>query len=139
IGAYTGREILDTLEVIAHERYEELLKKRGVLNEAFVDYRTRAALRTAADGKTVVVTETEETETTLVVAPDVTTNPPSVEDDTSNPVVTTTDERTAQVSGAALKMKRVIDRRPDAPEITIPLLRMTTVESKFSLADITDT
>ena len=57
-GAYTGIEILDTLEVVAHERYEELLKKAGVLNEAFVDYRTRAALRLNAQGEQVVVTET---------------------------------------------------------------------------------
>jgi len=53
-GAYTGIEILDTLEVVAHERYEELLKKAGVLNEAFVDYRTRAALRINAKGQQVV-------------------------------------------------------------------------------------
>src|SRR6202008_3681875 len=57
-GSYTGIEILDTLEVVAHERYEDLLKRAGVLNEAFIDYRTRAALRTAADGTKSVVTET---------------------------------------------------------------------------------
>ena len=38
-GAYTDIEILDTLEVVAHERYEELLKKAGVLNESFIDQR----------------------------------------------------------------------------------------------------
>src|SRR5205085_4103124 len=43
-GKYTGIEILDTLEVVAHERYEDLLKKAGVLNQAFIDYRTWAAL-----------------------------------------------------------------------------------------------
>ena len=30
-GTYTGIEILDTLEVVAHERYEELLKKAGLI------------------------------------------------------------------------------------------------------------
>jgi type III restriction enzyme len=44
-GAYTGIEILDTLAVVAHERYEDLLKKYGVLNQAIIDYRTRAALQ----------------------------------------------------------------------------------------------
>ena len=44
-GKYTGIEILDTVEVVAHERYSELLKKAGVLNQAFVDYRTRSVLR----------------------------------------------------------------------------------------------
>lgn len=37
-----------------------LLKKHGVLNEAFIDYRTRAALRANAQGQQVVVTETIE-------------------------------------------------------------------------------
>ena len=39
---------------------------------------------------------------------------------------------------AVVKMKREIARRPDAPAIAIPLLRMTAVESSFSVADITD-
>ncbi len=32
-GAYTDIEILDTLEVLGHERYEQLLAKAGALNE----------------------------------------------------------------------------------------------------------
>jgi len=36
-GKYQGVEMLDTLEVLAHERYEDLLAKRGVLAEQFVD------------------------------------------------------------------------------------------------------
>lgn len=36
---YTGLEILDGLEVLGHEKYEELLRKVGVLNERFVDVR----------------------------------------------------------------------------------------------------
>jgi type III restriction enzyme len=50
-GQYTEIEILDTLEVIALERYQDLLKKAGVLNEAFVDYRTQEVLRTNAQGR----------------------------------------------------------------------------------------
>ena len=30
-GTYTGTEILDTLEAVAHERYEELLPSQGVM------------------------------------------------------------------------------------------------------------
>src|SRR6185436_15236403 len=44
-GHYTEVEILDTLEVLGHERYEDLLKKAGVFNEQFIDRRTRAVLR----------------------------------------------------------------------------------------------
>jgi len=39
-GRYTDVEILDTLEVLGHERYEDLLRKAGVLNEQFIDRRT---------------------------------------------------------------------------------------------------
>ena len=137
-GTYTGIEILDTLEVVAHERYEDLLKKAGVLNEAFVDFRTRAALRLNAQGKQVVVTETVMATTTPILAAGG-GEPPMVADAESNPVVTTVERRTAQVGDAVLQMKRPIARRGDAPAIVIPVLRMSAVESAFTLADITDT
>jgi hypothetical protein len=53
-------------------------------------------------------------------------------------VVTSVQDRTAQASQAVLKMKREILPRPDAPAISIPVLRMSAVTSNFSLADITD-
>jgi type III restriction enzyme len=136
-GSYTEVEILDTLEVVAHERYEDLLKKAGVLNKAFIDYRTRAALRTNAQGETVVVSETVEAGAEPVVGEDGATATPV--DGQPAPVVTGVEERTAQASQAALKMKKEIARRADAPNIVIPVVRMTTVESSFSLADITET
>lgn len=135
-GSYTGIEILDTLEVVAHERYEDLLKKAGVLNEAFIDYRTRAALRLNAQGQQVAVTETVTTSAPVILAPPDDETP--VADDEPAPVVTTVEQRTAQVSGAAVKMKQPIARRPDTPRIIIPILRMSAVESAFTLADITD-
>ena len=137
-GAYTGIEILDTLEVVAHERYEELLKKAGVLNEAFVDYRTRAALRTNAQGQQVVVSETVMATATPIVSTDGTAAP-VVADAEPNPVVTTVEQRLGQVGDAVLQMKRPIARRDDAPAILIPVLRMSAVDSAFTLADITDT
>jgi type III restriction enzyme len=136
-GAYTGIEILDTLEVVAHERYEELLKKAGVLNEAFVDYRTRAALRINAQGQQVVSETVMATTAPIVSAAGAA--PPLVADAEATPVVTTVEERTAQVGEAVLQMRQPIARRPDAPAIRIPVLRMSAVESAFSLADITDT
>jgi len=137
-GAYTGIEILDTLEVVAHERYEELLKKAGVLNEAFIDYRTRAAFRLNARGQQVVVTESVLATTAPIVGP-VGEAPPLVLDAETSPVVTSVEQRAAQAGDAALKLKRQIVRRPDAPPIVVPVLRMSTVDSSFTLADITDT
>jgi type III restriction enzyme len=137
-GSYTGIEILDTLEVVAHERYEDLLKKAGVLSEAFIDFRTRAALRINAQGQQVVVTETVEAGLPPVI-PGGADAPPLVLAGSSAAAVTSVQERTAQVNDAALKLKRAIPRRADAPTILIPLLRMTTVQCSFSLADITST
>lgn len=59
-GAYTGIEILDTLEVVAHERYAELLKRHAAINQAFVDLRTHLEVRRNAQGEDVLVTTTEE-------------------------------------------------------------------------------
>ncbi len=137
-GSYTGIEILDTLEVVAHERYEDLLKKAGVLNEAFVDYRTRAVLRLNSLGQQVVVSETVTSSVAPVVASEG-GQPPTVYDFEAHPVVTTVDNRIGEVGAAILTLKQVIAPRPDAPLIAIPLLRMSAVASPFTLADITDT
>lgn len=139
-GEYTGIEILDTLEVVAHERYEDLLKKAGVLNEAFIDYRTWSALRINAQGETVAVTETVESGAVPVIAVDGAGEPgPAPADGTGVTVVTSAEERSAQVGQAAAKMKQTITRNAGAPVIQVPILRMSAVQSRFSLADITDT
>ena len=137
-GKYTDVEILDTLEVVAHERYEDLLKKAGVLNQAFVDFRTRSVLRMNAQGQMVARTETVTATDKPGVVID-TTEETLISDDQSTSVVTTVEERAMQVGDAAVKMKRSIERRPDAPEIRIPVLRMSALRSAFTLADITNT
>lgn len=49
-GAYTGEEMLDTVEVLAHEKYEALLKKSNTLNQRMIDHRILTEIRTASDG-----------------------------------------------------------------------------------------
>ncbi|MCX4675556.1 DEAD/DEAH box helicase family protein [Streptomyces sp. NBC_01433] len=68
-GAYTNVEILDTLEVLAHEKYGELLEKRKVLNEAFIDYGTFAEVRRLADGSSVVRQKTVESDSDVIGLP----------------------------------------------------------------------
>lgn len=134
-GAYTGVEILDTLEVVAHERYEDLLKKAGVLNQSFVDYRTWAALRVNAQGKGVVVTETADGGATSVVLGG---EPNESDQGPAAPGLIPAEDRAGQVSAAATRLKHEVARRPDIPPIRVPILKMTTVKNHFSLADITD-
>ncbi len=52
-GEYTGVEMLDTVEVLAHERYEALLAKRQVLNEKFIDHAVLTEIRRTAEGNLV--------------------------------------------------------------------------------------
>ena len=138
-GQYTGIEILDTLEVVAHERYEDLLKKAGVLNQAFVDYRTWAALRTNVYGQTVAVTETTESGPVPIFLPEEGSAVSSPNGNYSTPLVTTAEHRVVEATEAAVKLKQAVLRRDDAPAIIVPVLRMSAVKSSFSLADITDT
>jgi type III restriction enzyme len=123
-GTYTGIELLDTLEVVAHERYEDLLKKAGVLSQAFVDYRTRAVLRTNAQGEQVVATETTESTPPPLLPTDGIT--PTVPAPTGTPplVVTPVEERRAKADAAAVKLRQPIPRRSDVSAIHVPLLRV---------------
>lgn len=138
-GKYTGMQILDTLEVVAHESYQALLKKAGVLNEAFVDHRTRAVLKINAQGNQVVVTETTSAAAQPSISPSEDAPPAEAVDNDSKPVVTTVEARTKEVTESSVKLKQPVGRRPGAPKIRIPILRMSVVESSFTLADITDT
>src|SRR5207244_1070527 len=99
----------------------------------FVDYRTWAALRTNAAGQTVAVTQTVTSAVSPVVLPDETNNPPASIDLPPGPLVMAVGEREVQTVGAAKNLSVTIERRGDAPVILVPLLRMSTVRSRFSL------
>jgi type III restriction enzyme len=141
-GAYTGIEMLDTLEVLAHERYEELLKRANVLNEQFVDHRTRAFLRRNSAGEMVSVTESSPVEAP-VVEPVAGTLTPTPEASTGagggDLVLFSLEERVSRVETEDTDdSERNYLPEPDMPVIELPRLVMTSVESPFSLADITD-
>lgn len=53
-GEYTGIQMLDTVEVLAHERYQELLDKRQALNEKFIDHAVWVEAHKTATGETVI-------------------------------------------------------------------------------------
>jgi type III restriction enzyme len=141
-GAYTGIEILDSLEVLGHERYEDLLKKAGVLNEKFVDRRTRAVLRRNAQGQMVPQLTTTTVSAPVVVAPEA-PDPEQpgltqVSAPTGQPMVSSVEDHIAQANETLTALKVELPPRPDLPTLKVPRLRMTPVQSEFSLADITD-
>lgn len=55
-GAYTGVELLDTVEVISHERYAELLRKADVLLEGLTESRAELVLTPLGAPDTLAVT-----------------------------------------------------------------------------------
>lgn len=144
-GKHTGIELLDTVEVVAHEKYADLLKKANVLNEQFVDRRTRAVLRQNAQGEVVVVSETENV-ATPVIGTDV---DPTAQEDTDiaqaaasigAAAVESVEDRkkTAATETADLSLVQEFAPREGMPVMEVPILRMTKVEARFSLADIVD-
>lgn len=143
-GQRTDIEMLDTLEVLAHERYQDLLKAKGVLNESFVDHRTRAVLRRNSAGDTVVATETVEVSTE--VATDLEADANTEISDTTRahhdhrPAVSSVEGRTTSASAAAddLVLFQEFGPNTSLPSISVPRLTMTKVEAPFSLADITN-
>ena len=54
--------MLDSLEVIAHDKYDQLLKKKGIIDQEFVDWRTRLLVHTDTLGDESVSVETTETD-----------------------------------------------------------------------------
>lgn len=149
--AYQGVEMLDTLEVLAHERYEDLLAKRGLLAEQFVDYVTRSVLRDDAHGRPVVVRETEEITTRLDTSPTVNQQAPDGDGsgaaaqsnlpiDTSpgsrpSPTLTSTAERFAASSLEAALAEPVLEARRS---LRIPRVRVVPRTVAFRLSDIHD-
>ena len=149
-GKYQGVEMLDTLEVLAHERYEDLLAKRGVLAEQFVDYITRSFLRANAAGEPVVVRETEEITTGLGDKPTA-SNPAVAAGDADpqvmpggpsgspqpgpTPTLTSSDERLAAGEAEeALATPTLAPRRV----IRVPRVRVVPRPVVFRLSDVHD-
>jgi hypothetical protein len=129
-----------TLEVLGHERYEDLLRKAGVLNEQFIDRRTRAVLRRNGEGQLVATTETTDVSVPVI---DVEGEPGGAAAAVTDAggqatAVESVEEHTARAEKQLAGLQVELARRPDVPTIAIPRLKMTPIKSEFSLADITD-
>ena len=144
-GRYTGVEFLDTLEVLAHESYDKLLKARRVFQETFIDHRTHAVVSTDRKGNAVVRSETAEVglQDGAAAAGTAAVGLPggAVETETETPTgaaVATLEGRTAKGASSVRVLRAELRARDDVAPILVPRLRMTTIRSRFSLADLTD-
>lgn len=132
-GEYTGSEVLDTLEVLGHESYKKLLERAGVINEAFIDRRTRAVLKKNAAGDLVPTLETTEAAATVEIGGGEGT--PVVP---GQPVIESVEGQAKKGEEQLAQLKEQLLPRADAQRIQVPILKMTAPTSDFSLADITD-
>ena len=134
-GRYTGVEFLDTLEVLAHESYDKLLKARRVFQETFIDHRTHAVVSTDLKGNEVVRSETTEVglQDGIAEAGTAAAGLPGGGVDTA-----TVEGRTAKGASSVRVLRAELRARDDVDPILVPRLRMTTIRSRFSLADLTD-
>ncbi|MEJ7567439.1 MAG: DEAD/DEAH box helicase family protein [Gaiellaceae bacterium] len=130
-GKYTGIEILDTLEVIAHERYGELLQRHNVINQAFIDLRTHIEVRRNALGQNVLITQTEEVEAPVATADD----GGAAATGAGGVVLASVEERTEQATKEAAAAAE-LTARPDLPALFLPVVVTEKIAVEFSLADL---
>lgn len=136
-GAYTGIELLDTVEVLSHERYKTLLRDAGVLIEGLVPKRTET-LTTAATGlPTTTVTPTD-----VAVGGDTISTPsPGGLFDTSTtgaaPVIGTAEigERISQAKAEAQATTQPVVARSDIA-VELPYVTVRHGKRSFALSDI---
>jgi type III restriction enzyme len=152
-GKYTGTELLDTLEVVAHERYEELLKRAKVLKGKVIDWRTAEAESKAAQAALPVPGQvpggTEAVSPTVVSPSPGTTEAGELEmliqgarqaEPVGDPDVitaTTVQSRTDQVQAEALRVSQ-LGPNPELLPVHVPVLETVPVAAQFSLVDVTD-
>lgn len=143
-GSYTGIEMLDTLEVVAHESYQTLLRRADALKEQLVDYRTLQARDEAGVGSTTI---------TVPVTPVITVagaetpsgsqssrlGLPPVEEAQQPGGITIAafDDRSAAIGDQVEKLETVVEARSDLPDVAVPVIQMTPVKGQFSL-DVID-
>jgi type III restriction enzyme len=145
-GKHTGIEMLDTLEVVAHERYSELLKRKDALNQQFIDHRTRAVLTRNDAGEAVVTTTTERVSAPVISTSSIAASAEEHHDaaaaavSTRGAAVESTDERTQVLREEVNGLTSVLSatRADGMPTIEVPLLKTTSVKAQFSLTDIVD-
>jgi type III restriction enzyme len=137
-GRYTDVELLDTLEVLAHERYEDLLVRARTLKEELIDWRTVARpdqpqlpQRPPVQPPLVATLPG----TGEAVAGGVETRPPT---GAAEPAVLTLVQTDARVEHTRQAARQVAELHPlpSCGSLALPILEMEPAAVEFSLLDI---
>jgi type III restriction enzyme len=141
-GRYTDVELLDTLEVIAHERYEQLLVKAKALKEELIDWRTvpqpDRPFDFDATGAIQPPLVTTVAPTNGAVDPAIEAVPADIPPGYAPSLsLVGAPDRIDQARAAAQEVAQ-LKPRPTCGALQIPVLEMERLDIGFSLADITD-
>lgn len=146
-GEYVEDELLNELDVVAHEQYEKVLKRAGILVEKLVDWRTWIAEQQAAAERLAAEAATEEAKTrvreqiaaltsqtpdTSATAGGSAAPPTSASDGTFNLRVQTYDDRQADVDGQSGPLYP----DPSFGSVNIPVVKTSSVQSTYGLSDV---
>jgi type III restriction enzyme len=122
-GRPTRNEMLDTLEVVAHERYDALIRRIDRMREEFVDYRT--VLEAAGVKQEPAALPIAEGEAGTAIPGAAT--------------ITNTAERIGHTEDVVAAMTgEELHPRTDVGPMVLPVVTSFVVEQPFSLAEITD-
>lgn len=167
-GRRTGIELLDTLEVLFHERYDKLIQSADKIAEEFVSYRTRSRARRDAHGRRVIERMKEKVEPVVedhahepVSVPETTASSPAAQPsapatpgpqepfeepildvgETSGPArlgITDIDARLEEAAKDTQAPKVMTVREDISETLRFPVLSVVATTAEFSLTDIVD-
>ena len=126
-GEYTGVEMLDTVEVLAHERYEALLARRQVLNEKFIDHAVLADIRRTAEGNLVarkkIVNEEADVLPASTVASDGAIRDSTTAAEQTGPATAGSHSAQPAPAGGIVDLEDLLGKAKDAADETEPKVR----------------
>jgi type III restriction enzyme len=154
-GSYTGIELLDTVEVLSHERYGELLERAGVLLEGLVPVRAATPLPPAAPGPIDTGAEVQAANPDPTFEPDAAANNTAGDQatprqETDTPVeaesaededfvgavrISTTEDRADEANSAVEALEQPIEPPPGIT-IELPDVQRIPRPRHFTLSDI---
>ena len=148
-GRYTGIELLDTVEVLSHERYERVLARANVLIEGLVAARTDAPATMAASAgmpTTAFATPAQALEAEPILSPEAVAGlslgaSPSGHTGAGEAsaafFISAAEDRTEDAEAQVLRLSNLVVPQEDR-RISIPRVSRTFARRQFSLADVPD-
>lgn len=138
-GVRTGQQMLDTVEVLSHRRFRELLASADVMLEAFFHERRSAVI--APDGQGPAGGEQETGRADAVVLPSGASQaaggaPKSEDGSTFGMELVDAGTRLAEVEQQTLQLSREVHLTPGAPRFKFPRLKSTLRPVTFTLSDV---